>query len=397
MRFTATRGTPTDWKTERERIDLAAVATRLLGPAPGRRGERGRKLWWPCPLHQDRNPSFCVDPGKTRWKCYGCGAYGDAAALVMRLEGLTYPEAVAYLTGGPVPPGRPRPRPTPAPRSVPKPPAAPSGMPEADALDLVEAAAARLWTPEGAVGLAYLTGPDRCLSAETIRAARLGVTPWVSVPKADGTTFRALGVTIPWFAGRRLALLKIRQPDGRRPKYAEVFRDPARLVCYPGPETIRQGHPLIVTEGEFDALTLGEALGDLAAVVTLGSASARPDSRSYRVMVAAPRWFVSTDGDEAGEKAAEGWPARARRVRPPGSFKDWTEAKAGGVNLARWWRDILAGIDRPPLFTWEELAGWRWGPAVGDPAPGLDNPGRPFDPETFARAMDAEPGREVDS
>ena len=43
-------------------------------------------------------------------------------------------------------------------------------------------------------------------------------------------------------------------------------------------------------------------------------------------------------GDEAGERSAEGWPASARRVRPPASFKDWTEAKAGGVDLARWWR-----------------------------------------------------------
>ena len=38
----ASGGPRIDWKTERERIDLAAVATSLLGPAPGRRGERGR-------------------------------------------------------------------------------------------------------------------------------------------------------------------------------------------------------------------------------------------------------------------------------------------------------------------------------------------------------------------
>jgi hypothetical protein len=53
-----------DWRAERGRIDLAAAVTNLLGPAPGRRGERGRRLWWPCPFHQERNPSFCVDPGK---------------------------------------------------------------------------------------------------------------------------------------------------------------------------------------------------------------------------------------------------------------------------------------------------------------------------------------------
>ena len=49
-----------DWNEIRDRIDLAAVATALMGPAPGRRGERGRRLWWRCPFHEDRNPSFCV-------------------------------------------------------------------------------------------------------------------------------------------------------------------------------------------------------------------------------------------------------------------------------------------------------------------------------------------------
>jgi hypothetical protein len=41
------------------------------------------------------------------------------------------------------------------------------------------------------------------------------------------------------------------------------------------------------------------------------------------------------------------------------------------VDLARWWRDIMAGIDNPALFTWPDLASWRWGPAEGDPEPGI--------------------------
>jgi hypothetical protein len=102
-------------------------------------------------------------------------------------------------------------------------------------------------------------------------------------------------------------------------------------------------------------------------------------------MTAARRWFVATDGDEAGDKAAAGWPARARRVRPPGRFKDWTEAAQAGLDLARWWRDILAGVDRPPLFSWPELAGWRWGGA--DEATGIDNPGRRLSLETLAASL----------
>jgi DNA primase len=363
-----------DWQTERERIDLAAVATSLLGPAPGRRGERGRRLWWPCPFHEDRNPSLSIEPGKHWWRCFGCGANGDAAALVMRLRGMTFPEARGFLTGGPAPPGKAPTRPVG--RPAPELPPGPSGLPEADALALVEAAAARLWSPEGSDALAYLTG-SRCLSLETVRAARLGWTPG-----ADGVAWRPPGVVIPWFHGPRLALVKVRPPDAwrerfpegkgkRPPKYIEGYRDPAALLFYPGPEAVRPGRPLVVAEGELDALALGEALGGLAAVVTLGSASARPEAGILARLLAAPRWYIATDGDQAGDRSAAGWPARARRVRPPAPFKDWTEAKAGGVDLARWWRDILAGIDRPPLYTWDDLSRWRWGAPECDASPGI--------------------------
>ena len=47
------------------------------------------------------------------------------------------------------------------------PPDGPTGLPLADALALVDEAAKRLWTPEGADALAYLEG--RGLTAETIR------------------------------------------------------------------------------------------------------------------------------------------------------------------------------------------------------------------------------------
>ena len=230
-----------DWNTIRDRIDLARVVTALLGPAPGRRGERGRRLWWNCPLHEDRNPSFCVEPGQPLVECFGCGEQGDAAALVMKLNGVAFPEAVriiAELSGIVTPSGRPAgppPRPaTPAAASKSEkaanpPPEGPSGLPLADALALVTEAAARLWTPEGTAALAYLH--SRGLTDETIKAARLGVVASVSIPTREGgRCYQARGVVIPWFDGDRLALVKIRQPEGTKPKYAEAYRDrPRRL------------------------------------------------------------------------------------------------------------------------------------------------------------------------
>ena len=359
-----------DWQTERKRIDLAEVATTLLGP-PDK--IQRRRLLWRCPFHEDRNPSFEVDRDRQRWACWPCALKGDAASLVMKHEGLSFSEAVAFLTGGSTlarnAPSRP------ATKREPKPPPVATGLPESDALALVEASEARLWSDDGRDVLAYLTGP-RCLSESTIRAARLGWTDPVAIPKANpkpgvDPCWYPSGWVVPWFTGPRLALVKIRQPEGRHPKYAEAFRNPARLVSFPI-TTVRPGKPLVTVEGEFDALLLGEALGEAATVLTLGGASAPLTPDIISRFAIAPRWYAAHDADPAGDKAATAWPSRARRVRPPEPYKDWTEARSAGVDLGRWWRDILAGVEKPALFGWEELKSWRWGEA--DDTPGIEFP-----------------------
>jgi hypothetical protein len=89
-RFRATaRGERIDWQAVRESIDLAAVTTRLLGPPPGRRGERSaHRLWWRCArgTHEDNNPSFSIKPGDRHWRCWRCGARGDAIEVMRRLK-----------------------------------------------------------------------------------------------------------------------------------------------------------------------------------------------------------------------------------------------------------------------------------------------------------------------
>jgi DNA primase len=219
--MTATSNGRIDWKAVRDTIDLAAVATKILGPAPGRRGEHGRKLWWSCPLgtHEDPNPSFSVEPGKPWWKCWGCGESGDAATLVMKVQNVSFPQATVILTGGSPSAGKLAPRPN----TAAKPPAAPTGpegMPEADALALVVDAERCLWRSSGygPAALAYLH--RRGLSDDTIRAARLGYADTLALPG------RPRGITIPWLDGDRLVLLKIRQPDGRRPKVSRGLPRP---------------------------------------------------------------------------------------------------------------------------------------------------------------------------
>jgi hypothetical protein len=109
-------------------------------------------------------------------------------------------------------------------------------------------------------------------------------------------------------------------------------------------------------------------------------------------MLGASPWLVAVDADGAGEVSASGWLDRSRRCRrvpPPGGFKDWSAAFQGGVGLRRWWSDRLAGVENPPLYTWPQLATWRWGP--GGPEPGLvvDRP----DLERMVAALSAAEGR----
>jgi hypothetical protein len=135
-------------------------------------------------------------------------------------------------------------------------------------------------------------------------------------------------------------------------------------MLYPGPEAVRAGRPVVVTEGEFDTLLLGQLLADFdVGVVTLGSASARPEAALLGALLACPVWFIATDRDEAGDRAAAAWPARARRVRPPELIgqpcKDWTDCHLSGVPLRRLWANTLTPPSPPP--SWETLAGQRWG------------------------------------
>jgi DNA primase len=59
-----------------------------------------------CPFHTEKTPSFSVHAGHGFYKCFGCGAGGDAIKFVMEMEGLTFFEAVKTLAernGSPLP------------------------------------------------------------------------------------------------------------------------------------------------------------------------------------------------------------------------------------------------------------------------------------------------------
>ncbi len=50
-----------------------------------------------CPFHEDKNPSFSVDPLKNVWHCFGCQKGGTSIDFVMEKEGIPFRDAVDLL------------------------------------------------------------------------------------------------------------------------------------------------------------------------------------------------------------------------------------------------------------------------------------------------------------
>lgn len=50
-----------------------------------------------CPFHQEKTPSFSVNPAKDIYYCFGCGKGGSVFSFVMEIERVTFPEAIKMV------------------------------------------------------------------------------------------------------------------------------------------------------------------------------------------------------------------------------------------------------------------------------------------------------------
>jgi DNA primase len=330
----------------RARVPLAGIVGRRVKLI-----KRGREHTGLCPFHNEKTPSFTVSEEKGFYHCFGCGAHGDAIGFVMRMEGLSFPEAVERLAGEA---GLQVPQASPEDRAA--------ARRRADLYDVVEAAAAwfeeRLAGSEGAEARAYLDG--RGLRAETLAAFRLGYAP--DRRGQMRAALNARGLDDAQLAEAGLIKLGEAPDDAPRDHFFNRIIFPitdrrGRVIAFGGralgesrakylnsPETplfhkgrvlynlarARQAAhdtgELIVCEGYMDVIALGQA-GFPAAVAPLGTAITEEQIAELWRLADEP--VLCLDGDQAGRRAGFRAAERALGLLRPGRSLRFAMLPAG--------------------------------------------------------------------
>lgn len=307
------------------RTDLAALVGRRV-----KLTRKGRVLWGCCPFHSEKSASFKVENERGAYKCFGCGAGGDAFKWLMETEGLTFPEAVQRLADEA---GVELPKWSPADEQ--------KAVHKKSLLDLTEAAAAwfeeQLRAPAGARARDYLRG--RGLAGDSAKRFRIGYAPASGL--IDHMKDHNVGVDDMIDAGLARAtdtgprdfffdrvVFPITDPSGRviafgaralgdaKPKYINSPDTPLFAkgsVLYNFAKARPAGIKaltIIVAEGYMDVIALTLA-GFEASVAPLGTALT-PEQLGLLWRVA-PEPVLCFDGDDAGKAAAH----RAARMAVP--------------------------------------------------------------------------------
>ena len=277
-----------------------------------------------CPFHEERTPSFSVNPVEKLFYCFGCSKGGDVITFVRETEGLDFAGAVEWLAD--------RSRITLEYEETS--PRAEAGRRRRERLlALLESAATfysrHLWdTAAGEPVRAYLV--ERGLSEETCRQFRLGLSPGGTVlaekARAKGYVHEELTAAglinrrgNDYFSGR--LVFPLADARGRVLGFgARRLLDedpiPAKYVNSPEGELFRKGSIVyglhearaaiakedraIVVEGYTDVLALHQA-GLVAVVASMGTALTEAQLKELRRLTS--RLFLCFDADAAGEAA----------------------------------------------------------------------------------------------
>lgn len=283
-----------------------------------------------CPFHDEKTPSFKVDPRRGTWRCYGaCGTGGDQISFLERFDNIPFIEVLELLAART---GVELPR-----KSGPDRHARESeDEPLLRALQFAERFYVRaLSTSEGRAALEYVRG--RGLHPDVIQSFGVGYAPaggqaLLHAARAEGLEFAALeaaglarqneqGRSYDFFRGRMT--IPIRDREGRPvgfgarrlddgdesgPKYVNT---PETRVFHKGrlvyaldkalAQVRRSGH-IVLMEGYTDVMAAHQ-VGLTQCVAVLGTATTEDHAALIR-RSGARRITLLFDGDEAGRKAA---------------------------------------------------------------------------------------------
>ena len=77
-------------KAAADMVEVVSVRTSLRRASSARFTGR-------CPFHEERTPSFSVDPVEKLYYCFGCGKGGDVVRFVQETENLDFAGAIEWL------------------------------------------------------------------------------------------------------------------------------------------------------------------------------------------------------------------------------------------------------------------------------------------------------------
>jgi DNA primase len=330
---------PTTLDEIRSGVDIVGLVGRFVNLRKA--GQNWKGL---CPFHAEKTPSFMVNPKKGIFHCFGCGVGGDAFGFLMKVDRLSFPEAVRALAqqAGVTLPDQPQ--------------AGDSGR---DQLLRVMDAAARfyaeqLWQPAGERARAYLD--RRGIDPEVARRFGLGWAPdgWdglLTVMRGESVAVEALetvGLVVRRDSGtghydrfRARLMFPIRDLQGRvvafggrglgdeQPKYLNSPETPLYTkgnLLYAADlarAAIRERNRALLVEGYVDCL-MAHQHGFTETVAALGTAFTPAQLAILRRHCEEVVTFF--DADAAGQKAAE---RAAELLEPTATATAWAVNRSG--------------------------------------------------------------------